>query len=257
MSKFDLVRLMWYRNKVKWKYRTVSGTPPLTYRAKSDGVLKNYRIYGNTVNGESVGDRTANLFDESQLSYLTVNAAGAKRSGNLFVQLPQGNYTFTAESMEGAAKLYLTRIQNGSYTFTQINSYPFTFETNGSEDIIIRTSIDQEFNSWEEIKYKNLMLVEGTAALPYEPYGYKINITNLTITISIYLDSPLSKSGNDSDYIDYKTQKRYNIDETEETVNLPALPTFSGTNTMSVGTTVQPSGVELRGRIKEVDSGGD
>ena len=41
--------------------KTVSGVPPLTYKA-IEGTLKNYRIYGNTVDGESVGDRTANLF---------------------------------------------------------------------------------------------------------------------------------------------------------------------------------------------------
>ena len=35
--------------------KEISGIPPLTFNAIA-GVLKNYRIYGNTVDGESVGD---------------------------------------------------------------------------------------------------------------------------------------------------------------------------------------------------------
>lgn len=49
----------------KPKLRTVSGLPPLTYKAKKADYLTNYRIYGQTVDGESVGDRTGNLFDEA------------------------------------------------------------------------------------------------------------------------------------------------------------------------------------------------
>ena len=61
----------------KPKLRKISGLPPLTYTAKEEGTLKNYRIYGQTVDGknyriygqtvdgESVGDRTGNLFDET------------------------------------------------------------------------------------------------------------------------------------------------------------------------------------------------
>lgn len=42
------------------------------------------------------------------------------------------------------------------------------------------------------------------------------------------------------------------IEYTELDVTLPALPTLSGTNTLSVGTETQPSNVYLKGRIKEV-----
>ena len=45
------------------------------------------------------------------------------------------------------------------------------------------------------------------------------------------------------------------IENTELDITLPALPTLSGTNTLTVGTEVQPSGVEIKGRIKA--AGGD
>lgn len=41
------------------------------------------------------------------------------------------------------------------------------------------------------------------------------------------------------------------ITNTELDVTLPALPTVTGTNVLSVETAVQPSGVEITGRIKK------
>ena len=40
------------------------------------------------------------------------------------------------------------------------------------------------------------------------------------------------------------------ITNTELDVTLPALPVLPGTNTLTVGTAVQPSGVEITGRIR-------
>ena len=42
------------------------------------------------------------------------------------------------------------------------------------------------------------------------------------------------------------------IDNTEIDVTLPALPTFSSTNTLSVGTTVQPSKIWIQGNVSEM-----
>ena len=38
------------------KYKWIRGAPPLSFKALAAGTLENYRIYGNTVGGESVGD---------------------------------------------------------------------------------------------------------------------------------------------------------------------------------------------------------
>ena len=63
------------------KIRRVSGLPPLTFKAKKAGTLKNYRIYGDTVNGESVGDRTGNLFDMSTIvENKYINSSGIETS---------------------------------------------------------------------------------------------------------------------------------------------------------------------------------
>ena len=89
-----------------------------------------------------------------------------------------------------------------------------------------------------------------------EYYGkYAIPITNNSKTSNIYLDEPLTRQGNNADYIDYAEQKRYNADGTSEDVTLPALPAHSSTNSLSIGTTVQPSSVAVD--VAEVVSCGD
>ena len=100
-----------------------------------------------------------------------------------------------------------------------------------------------------DLSYGNIMFNVSSIALPYESYGYKIPVTitaGSTETTDIYLDEPLAKSGNNADYIDYATQKRHNSDGTESTVILPEIAVTAGTNTLTVGTEVQPSNVYIK-----------
>ena len=123
-----------------------------------------------------------------------------------------------------------------------IAGYPFT------ESVILPSNIT------------DFMLVAGeytSETMPnYEPYGYRVPVTVAngtdTETTNIYLDEQLTKSGDNADYIDYNAQKRYNVDGTFADVTLPALPTLSGINTLSVATSVQPSNIEITGKIKGV-----
>lgn len=65
-NNFDILEALWLRRERKRRaQKTIEGAPPLTYTAKNAGTLKNYRIYGNTVNSESVGDRTGNILPMS------------------------------------------------------------------------------------------------------------------------------------------------------------------------------------------------
>ena len=90
------------------------------------------------------------------------------------------------------------------------------------------------------------MVNQGATPAEYEPYGYRVPVTVNSNTTNIYLDEQLVKSGDDADYIDYVMQKRYNADGTSQSVELPALQTIDGTNTLSVETTVQPSKVMIK-----------
>lgn len=55
-------------------------------------------------------------------------------------------------------------------------------------------------------------------------------------------------AGDEADYIDFKEQKLYLSDGTSVDVTLPALPTISGTNILSVNTEVQPSKLYIKGK---------
>ena len=259
------------------KIRRVSGLPPLTFKAKKAGTLKNYRIYGQTVDGESVGDRTGNLFDMSTI----VEGKYISSSGI--------EVTSTAQYQENILNHtdFINVSNDTAYSLTCVMPYSIALDNiiafcwfDDNESLISRdTKRINDTNlsgySFSAISPLNAtyliinfigyvdettyMLNEGSTPLPYEPYGYKVPVTvsNGTDpqTTTIYLDTPLAKSGNNADYIDYATQKRHNLDGTESNVTLPAISTLAGTNTLTVGTEVQPSSVEIKGRIKA--AGGD
>lgn len=97
-----------------------------------------------------------------------------------------------------------------------------------------------------------VMFQVGAQASAYEPYGYRIPVTLNDLTAIIYLSEPLGKTGNNADYLDFTTQKRYNADGTSGDILLPPLTISAGTNTFSIGTAVQPSSVEIKEIIRNI-----
>lgn len=71
----------------------------------------------------------------------------------------------------------------------------------------------------------------------YEPYRESIE--------NVYLDSPLTKSGDNCDYIDFKEQKRVNIDGTTEYIKLPELKIESENDSIFIDTDTQPSNIDF------------
>lgn len=134
------------REEIYWSNYTATtefeleGVPPLTYKA-IEGALKNYRIYGNTVDGGSVGD----------------------------------------------------------------------FVTDGDH-----------------------------------AGEYKVFVTINDVTTNLYLPEQIKKVGDEAEYIDYGEQKFHRISGADLDVTLPALPTLTGTNVLSVETAVQPSKVYVK-----------
>ena len=257
---------------------TLKGVPPLTYNAKKAGFLTNYRIYGQTVDGESVGDRTGNLFDMKKFAetcsqiYATVNYinntltftatnvdayvnTAYNKGATIYVSerqscidvLPSTTYTI---SMSSAPKCFISWV-NSSYEVVRVyaiipaNQSSYTFTT--PEDctkILIRLGKQVE-NIGDTFVISNIMLNEGVTPLPYEPYGYKVPVTVerknlLDYDTVIYLPEQIRKVGDETEYIDYREQKMYRIGVDDLDVTLPTLPTLTGTNVLSVGTEVQP-----------------
>lgn len=268
--------------------RTIEDGLPLNYRNIEDNesTLKNYRIYGNTVDGESVGELVTegehageyrvpvrvmgkNIFNETVVAdkaieseyehyqiyhqdgklYMngstpysqsdieiallkSVNAEVLKYINNNF-----GVYHFSSAcpgkiqvryTIEGSSKQYYT---TGKYTSTSSRT---------ADRIVFRLQKDYQYNH----EQMGIQIERGNGVTSYEPY-------HEPITVPIYLPEPLKMVGDEAEYVDYGEQKMHRIGADDIDVTLPALPTLTGTNVLSVGTEAQPSDIYLKGKIKK------
>lgn len=242
--------------------KELSGIPPLTFKAIA-GVLKNYRIYGNTADGKSAGDRTANLFDGELVDGYHIGQDGlpSAYSGRCCTTIPISIKTESliisydtigsldtrcmySVFLDGTLVRRATNIATGQ-----------TIDTSGGDELYIGFYLrfGGKLNSNDIF---NIMLNVGSTPLPYEPYGYKVLVTvsngTDTQTIPIYIPEQIRKVGDEAEYISYTDHKLHRVGAEDIDVNLPELPTLAGTNTLTVGTEVQPSGIEIKGRIQEV-----
>jgi hypothetical protein len=258
----DIVRMLFLRRqrqKKRWKIKTISGSPPLTYKAAA-GALKDYRIYGNTVDGESVGDleTTGEHAGEYKVPVTVSNGTDTLTTP---IYLPEqirkvgdeAEYIDYAEQKQHRVRknLFDEKYENipeklpiyepiyvGDGYFTLSTTAPLN--ANSAANLFIMSGDVQtgastattgvwsghkgtveSVNGYITVAYRyqygvdprnyNTMLNAGSTALPYEPY----------------------------------------IENTEVDVTLPSISTLAGTNVLTVGTAVQPSGVDITGRIKK------
>lgn len=245
------------REEIYWSNYTaimefeVENVPPLAYKA-IEGTLKNYRIYGNTVDAASVGDRTGNLFDKSGSQY-----------GNNLHWVPARGLVYS-DTYYGSPIMDVTGLNTitRSYTGTSANYFltsnlsQFVNVSNvGTVDAGVTVNVPDGytkcvFNIPNTIRPDSIMVNSGSTAFPYEPYGYKVPVTvsngTDTLTTPIYLPEPIKMVGDEAEYVDYAEQKMRRIGADDVDVTLPALPTLTGTNVLSVGTEVQPSKVYVK-----------
>ena len=219
----------------------VEGVPPLTYKA-IEGTLENYRIYGNTVDGESVGDRTGNLFDGELVDNYHYEPYGYKvpvtvEGKNLFdveltdachldvttglpvrydrrfatsqpITINQGEYCLTYNSTTDLRFMYSvfnddTLIRRvATMNYRYLQSGDAIDTTGGNKIYFAFYNNDQSRATTEMIS--NIMLNEGSTPLPYEPY-------HATVTTPIYLPEPIKMVGDEAEYIDYAEQKMHRV----------------------------------------------
>ena len=283
--------IMWERHKrILRETKTISGTAPLTF--KSNGrTLKNYRIYGNTetIGGSlvSVGEKTTNILPLSRTPItethgdflceydgfgsitLTTNKDNASTHGLFIIPLMRD---FTIPISVGQGGTGCWQMNNNSFgnslgnirlmyndktienwLLTEPNRIHSGYVGMANKTINKIAIVIDDSLSYRSITMKPALVENTTQLVLFEPYGYCIPITINQQTTSIFLLEQLAKSGNNADYIDYKTQRRYNADGTTEDIPLPEISVLSGNNTLSVGTEVQPSMVKIKGRLIETN----
>ena len=176
--------------------KELSGIPPLTFNAVA-GTLKNYRIYGDTIDGESVGDLVTsgehageykvpvtvegkNLFSSriEQGSFDGITGAPNNLSTRVrsheddYIFLTPGVYKISAMGVEHfVIKAYdLPDVSAFNYNLSVLNWVPL------SSTITINTSAYYKFAFCKTNNpiitpsdVSNIMLNTGSTALPYEP----------------------------------------------------------------------------------------
>lgn len=129
--------------------------------------------------------------------------------------------------------LLLRGVNPASQSELEAENFPYTFTNNGH-------------------RLKNYRIYGangGVGDLDSTTNKYIISLAINGQEVNIYLDNPLS----DGDYIDFYEQKRFNADDSAETVFIPALQISSGINVLDVGTEVQPSKIYIKGNISTFD----
>ena len=179
------------REEIYWSNYTaivefeLEGVPPLTFNAV-EGALKNYRIYGNTVDGESVGDRTGNLFDGEFLQGYWAEADGRFNVSSKWISTKKipcktnVQYTFSSSFLSRWAGFYWYD-ENDNYLSSN-TAYNITLLTETSPLNAAYMAINiAGYPTWEYTispsDVTDFMLVEGSTPLPYEPYGYRVPVT--------------------------------------------------------------------------------
>ena len=264
------------------KSRWISSAPPLSFKALAAGELRNYRIYGNTVGGAGVGDLVESGEHAGEYSVpVTVTNGTDTETTNLY--LPEqikmvgdeAEYVDYKEQKQHRVRKNLVQTIATSQT---INDITFTVNANGSVTCNGtnhgNNPIIFELNNPDVVFPEGVYITSGCPAGGSMTGGYKIQyfdgsswkyelgsgstftlsgnlkyrsriliskdvtVTNLTFYPMLRLAS-----------IEDGTYEPY-IENTDLDVTLPALPTLTGTNVLSVGTEVQPSEIEVKGKIK-------
>ena len=231
----------------------IEGVPPLTF--KSNGAsLSNYRIYGNTVNGESVG----NLVESGEhtgeyLVPVTIN--GNTTSIYLLHQIRKvGNESEYVDY--GEQKQHRVRKNLLNYSSIEIGRFDFSTGEKVPDSSQFRTSTPIK------VKPNESYAISGVASGQVRVFLYDGNM-NMISTVLRSDNSVVETTGSTvfvnvagiksawSEQIQLEigseaTGYEPYIENTELNVTLPTLPTLSGTNTLSFETTVQPSKVMIK-----------
>lgn len=285
----NIVRLMLLSRQMKnrrhEKDNMVTGIPPLTFIANKTGLLKNYRIYGGTVNGESVGDLVTSGDHAGEYS-VPVTVTNGTNTETTNIYLPEqikmvgdvAEYIDYAEQKQHRVRknlLKITYASSGATTYDGVsisnNDGILTLKgtSNNGAFVNLATAIKLPIGNYILTGGSGNQMIMIRFQKTSSGYGYDdtgagrnficpeevtSGICSLKLTANYTYNSvkvyPMIRKADITD----DTYEPY-IENTEVDVILPGIAVTAGTNTLTVGTEVQPSSVEIKGRIKA--AGGD
>jgi hypothetical protein len=276
---------------------TANGSPLMAWRISGNTVQSTTPTPDNPIMPEGTGERTGNLFGVNRLpsntwtiddKYYIDGAVGDSKSSirpdTVDASISNiGDLTVTARSYYGAG-FVVAVTPNTTYTisFTTDTAVPSSKSiatityVNADEDFLNYITIYSGTTSVafttpntayyilitfryasNTITYSDIMLNEGSTALPYEPYGYKIPISCGGTVNGVYIGAnPLRKAldGTAVDELSSNGTLTQRVDADGSVlpvpvitqIDTPTIPTVNGSNTFDVDTTVKPSEVYIK-----------
>jgi hypothetical protein len=233
--------------------KTLTGIPPLTFA--SDGSnLKNWAIFGND---PGVGEQTKNLLDISNVNSSTNGINVKEEDGSLHIygksnrdsaffvnlitpdkptaadtnfSLKAGTYTLSGmvATTNSIVRLQILDETETETTLGLDDGSGLTFTLDSDSTVRVRLNFRRAaYDVPVDITIKPMLRPADTSA-DFEPYGYKMPVTCGGVTTNIFTQSQLM----DGDVLTLA----------DTGVNIP---TTDGNNTLTVGTTVQPSSMTI------------
>lgn len=231
------------------------------------GNITPWTVYGNTVEGVSVGDRTNNLFD-----YKTAYASYIDESGNISTtanNINTWNY-FTNDDINKTitVSLYVSSISSnyirvqGQVNGEYISGNAINAGSTGFTEItVIPTAVTDRWRltygtGEPDVVINQVMVAVSATRADYEPYGYKLPVVIGSNTTNIYMADVLRKSTGADPVYDIMSSNGVitrNVDTdgtpletpTTESFTAPTLATVAGSQSVSFDTTIKPSKAEL------------
>ena len=218
---------LYYRTHKGKGSNTKTGIPPLTFVSNGDN-LTDYKIFGNS---GGVGDRTKNLFNINTATPVYISRTGSEEvadqrnlTSDFISVIPGESYIWkaypTTNGQPWSAVAFYTNGQFVSRTTVQVYTLTFTVPENVNS---IRVGSRYMQNGGRG------QLELGTDVTSYEPYGFKIPVECGGTTTTIYTEEPILQN------------ESISMQDTGVSI-----PTIEGENTLSIGTTVQPSQVYIK-----------
>ena len=218
--------------------RELTGVPPLLFKGKEQSELLNYRIYGDTVDGNSVGDLVEsgehageykvpvtvegkNLLPNTVTSRtmngvtFTVNADGsvtcngtANGGTALFwipdITLPAGQYSINGCPVGGGENTtYKILILANNERLINDKGSGANFTLTKTSTVSVRIAIYDGYTC-NNLTFYPMIRKADIEDDTYEPY-------HAPVTTPIYLPEPIKMVGDEAEYIDYAEQKQHRV----------------------------------------------
>lgn len=229
---------IYYRTHKGKGSNAITGVPPLTFVSNGQNLV-DYRIDGAS---GGVGGRTKNLAPNTEEwvnGYISNNGTISppdrikQEKSSLYIPVTHGETLVFMHSSgvfpRGGDTSFDSSPWRGVGFYNSAKQFIMRSADLGRDPIQITVPNEAEFARISYRTFGDTLPVFFGEGMFYEPYGYKIPVVCGGTTTNIYLDEPL---------------------EENETISMSdtgvSIPTINGSNTLSIGTTVQPSNIYIK-----------